>query len=144
MPDEKSKKRTLTGHPVPPPFDSERAKAAAAKSVESRRRKRATRDMIKQVFAQSVRVAPETAQALERMGYDPEVAGVPTVEMMVILQMATQAMGGDLAAAKMLYEYAQIPDMRAQLERERITLARESRVNAEDRGGDRPIVVIDI
>ena len=135
----------LNGQPIPVGhvFDSEQAKIAARKSVESRRRKKATKDMIASVFRQTVKVMPETAQALERIGYDPEASGVPSVEMLMILQMATQAMGGDLAAAKFLYDYAQIPDIKVQLERERIELAKQAQATAKD-SADKVTVILDV
>ena len=147
MADEKKKipVSPLNGQPIPVGhvFDSEQAKIAARKSVESRRRKKATKDMIASVFRQTVKVMPETAQALERIGYDQEASGVPSVEMLMILQMVTQAMGGDLQAVKMLYDYGMVPDIKVQLERERIELAKQAQATAKD-SADKVTVILDV
>lgn len=99
--------------------------------------------MIASVFRQTVKMMPETAQALERIGYDPDASGVPTVEMLMILQMATQAMGGDLQAVKMLYDYGMVPDIKVQLERERIELAKAAQAATKE-SADKVTVILDV
>ena len=95
-------------------------------SAEARKRKKATRDLARQVLAMQPKASKKTRRAIAAMGYDAEGEGEPTVELMGLCAVAKMYMAGDIVAAKFLYEYAQIPDLRATLERERIRAAKES------------------
>lgn len=90
-------------------------------SGEAKKKKKQTRDLIRMVLASPVDVSTKKGRdALHKVGYDVAEQGPPSVELLMQLQIATQAMSGDLASAKFLYDYAQVPDLRAQLERERM------------------------
>ena len=101
--------------------NAENGRRGGIASGEAKRRKKATRELIELVLGSPVDVNTKKGKtALRRMGYDVAEKGPPSVELLMLMQIATQAMAGDLASVRLLYEYAQIPDLRAQLERERI------------------------
>ncbi len=134
----------LNGQPVPKGrrYDSQTAREAARKSVESRRRKKATRQLTRQILAQRVPITTDVRSTLASMGYDTEAEGTPTLEEMALLQIARQAVAGDLDSLRLLYDYAQIEDLRATLERERIKARTEASADAAK--SDRVTVVIDV
>ena len=94
-------------------------------SAEARKRKKATRDLARQVLALQPKASKKAKRAIEAMGYDAEAEGAPTVELMGLCAIAQMYMAGDIAAAQFLYSYAQVPDMRAALEREKIKTAKK-------------------
>ena len=47
------------------------------------------------------------------------------------ISIANQAISGDLASAKFLYDYAQIPDIHAAIDRERIKAQAEARAKVD-------------
>lgn len=98
-------------------------------SGAAKRKKRATRELVRAVLALTPKTSRKTQSALVKIGYDVEADGAPTVEALIQMTIASQAMAGDLDSARFLYDYAQIPDLKAQLERERIKAA------ARDDGG---------
>lgn len=98
------------------------ARKGKAASDQAKVRKRETRALIRELLAAPVEIPAKTKKALRKLGYDGDA---PTVELLEIIAIANQAMAGDLASAKFLYDYAQVPDLRAQLERERLEAARE-------------------
>ena len=112
--------------------NAENGRRGGIASGEAKRRKRATRDLIRQVLDSPVDVSGRTKkardarEALRKVGYDVDESGLPTVETIMSLQIATQAMAGDLASAQFLYSYAQIPDMKLQMERERLKASGKS------------------
>ena len=90
-------------------------------SGEAKKKKKATKDLIRLVLASPVDVSTKKGrEAMRKVGYDVAEQGPPSVEMLMALQIATQAMAGDLSSARFLYDYAQIGDLKASLERERI------------------------
>lgn len=97
-------------------------------SGKARRKKRQTKELIKMVLSMEPVVSDKALDALHQMGYDPETDGMPTVETMMQLMIARNAMSGDLNAAKFLYDYGLIPDMRTQIDRERMKLEREKQL----------------
>lgn len=94
-------------------------------SAEARRKRKATRELARQVLAMTPKASRKAQKALAAMGYDAEAEGAPTVELMGLCAVAQMYMAGDINAASFLYEYAQVPGMKAQLERERLKAARE-------------------
>lgn len=112
--------------------NAENGRRGGIASGAAKRRKKATRDLIRLVLDSPVDVtgkskkARDAREALRKVGYDVDERGLPTVETIMSLQIATQAMAGDLSSAQFLYSYAQIPDMRATLERERIKASGKS------------------
>ena len=90
------------------------------KSGETRRRKKAVKEKIQTLLDMRVKAPRDVKATLKRIGYDIEAEGDPTIELMIQLAIANQAMTGDIQSARFLYDDAQVPDMRAQLERERI------------------------
>lgn len=101
------------------------------KSGEARRRKRETKALLKELLALTPKCSKATLAKIARMGYDVETMGGPTVETLIQLSIANNAIAGDLAAAKFLYDYAQIPDIKATLERERLKAQAEGRARLD-------------
>lgn len=93
------------------------ASAGGKASQRAARKRRETRALIRQVLDSEVRLTKKQQAELAKAGIDPENM---TIEILGIVAIANQFMAGDLAAAKFLYDYAQIPDLRSQLERERL------------------------
>ena len=104
------------------------ASAGGKASGQTRRRKKATRDLIRQMLDSEVQLSRKQIAQLKRVGIDAE-ADSPTIQLLGLVAIANNFMAGDLAAAKFLYEYAQIPDIHAQLEREQMEAAKRG---AED------------
>lgn len=96
-----------------------RLKAGIA-SGASRRRKRDTAKLCKLILSLRPDLGDGTVEALKTCGYDPDRDGVVTTETLILLKVAAMAQEGDLSAIKLLYDYALIPDIRAQLEREKL------------------------
>lgn len=94
-------------------------------SGATRRRKRATRELVRALLNLSPKLSRKQQGAIAKLGYDAEVEGAPTVEMVMQMAVVQQALQGDLASARFLYDYAHVPDIKAQLERERIKAAKE-------------------
>lgn len=115
----------------------EQLKAMGAKggkaSAEARRRKRTTKELARQVLALKPKASRKATNALLKMGYDAEAEGAPTVELMGLCAVAQHYMAGDIAAAQFLYEYAQVPGLKTQLERERLKAQLDARRPAEAR-----------
>lgn len=112
------------------------AKGGKASGV-ARRKKKQTADLIKLIWGMQPQTSPQTLAALESMGYDADVNGVPTLELLALLSVAKNAASGDLSAIKFLYDYGLIPDMRAQLERERIAASAKQ----QPENPDRPVII---
>lgn len=122
----------------------EQLKAMGAKggraSGETRKRRKAAKDLAKLVLGLNVTTTAKTKKALKRVGYDVDAEGAPSVELLMQIAIANQAMAGDLASAKFLYDYAQVPDIHAAIERERIKATADARqkvdvnVNTADAG----------
>jgi len=95
-------------------------------SGEAKKRKKQTRELVKMVLEMQVNPPAETKHQLKKkLNYDVAEQGPPPVELLMLMQLASQAMAGDLAAAKFLYDYAQIPDLKAQMEKDRMEAAKE-------------------
>ena len=99
-------------------------------SGASRKRRKATREMVRMVLNMNVTTTGKTRRALKKLGYDVDAEGAPSVELLMQIAIANLAMSGDLASAKFLYDYAHVPDIRAQLERERLKAQAEAREKA--------------
>ena len=115
------------------------ARAGQKASTEAKRRKKATRELIKQLLGSEVTLTQKQINQLKKAGVDPDH---PTIELLGLIAIANQFMAGDLAAAKFLYDYAQIEDLRAALERERMKAQAEAKDEASK--ADRVTVVIDV
>lgn len=105
------------------------AKGGKASGV-AKRKKRATRELVRAILTLTPKASRKTQAALVKIGYDIEAEGAPTVEQLIQMSIASRAMAGDLASARFLYDYAQVPDLRATLERERIRAAKQLPVGA--------------
>ena len=103
------------------------AKKGGMKSGETRRRKKAVKDLMKDLLEMRVRTTKGMKKALNKIGYDVETQGDPSIEFVMQIAIANQAMAGDIASARFLYDYALVPDMKAQLERERIEAAKANK-----------------
>lgn len=102
-------------------------------SAQTRARKKQTRILIRDLLALTPKASRKTLNALQKLGYDVEKEGLPSVELLIQMQIANQAMSGDLAAARFLYDYAQVPDLKATLDRERVKAQLEAKRPAEGR-----------
>ena len=113
----------------------EQLKAMGAKggraSAESRKRRKATKDLVKMVLAMDVATTRKTKNALKKLGYDVEAEGAPSVELLMQIAIANQAMAGDLQSARFLYDYAMIPDIHTAIERERMKAQAEARAKVD-------------
>ena len=101
------------------------------KSAEARARARTTKAIIKEVLALTPTLKKTSRDALKKAGYDIEAQGLPTVETIIHIAIANQAMQGDLASARMLFDYAQVPDLKATLEKERIKAIKDGRAKLD-------------
>ena len=109
----------------------EQLKAMGAKggkaSGETRKRRKTARELAKMVLGLNVTTTAKTKKALKKLGYDTDAEGAPSVELLMQIAIANQAMAGDLASAKFLYDYAQVPDIHTAIERERIKATADAR-----------------
>ena len=123
----------------------EERKAIARKgkvaSDRAKKRKKETQAVIRELLAAPVEIPAKTRNALKKLGFEGDA---PTVELLAIVAIANQAMAGDLASAKFLYDYAQIPDMRTVLDQARLQLAKESQEQAREGGADKVTVILDV
>ena len=115
----------------------EQLKAMGAKggkaSAEARKKRRATKELARAVLAMTPKASRKAQRALAAMGYDVEADGAPTVELLGLCAVAQMYMAGDLAAARFLYDYAQVGDIKTALERERIRAAERAKQPAATR-----------
>lgn len=96
-------------------------------SGEARKKRKAAKDLAKMVLGLNVTTTAKTKKALKKLGYDVDAEGAPSVELLMQIAIANQAMAGDLASAKFLYDYAQVPDIHTAIERERIKANADAR-----------------
>lgn len=115
------------------------ARAGGKARGAQQKRQKQTRELIKVLLAATPQLTTKQVRQLEKAGIDPE--GV-NIEALSLIAIANKAMAGDLASAKFLYDYAQVPDIRLQLEKERLKLAQEAKSEARDT--DKVTVVIDV
>ena len=110
------------------------------KSGETRRKKRDTKALYRKILSMAVKTNTDMRATLRKIGYEVKEQGDPTVEEVIGMVIAAQAMQGDIASARYINDYAQNPDMRTQLERERIKAIAQKgakldvTLNAEDSG----------
>lgn len=97
----------------------------AAKANETKRRKKKTKELIQMILSMEPSVPEKTKKALEQMGYDFKNNSNPTVDLLIQIVQARNAMSGDLNAAEFMYRYGQVPDMKAQLQREQMKVEKE-------------------
>lgn len=90
------------------------------KSGETRRRKRDTKALYRAILSMRIQTTADMKKALKKVGYDARIQGEPSVEEVIGMVIASQAMQGDIASARYLNDYAQNPDMRSAIEKERI------------------------
>ena len=112
----------------------EEARALGAKggvkSGITRRKKKATNELIRAALALKPQSTDATLAALKRMGYDVDVEGLPTVETLFLLNLLQEGLNGNIGAIRLLYEYGHVPDMKTQLERERIKATQNINITA--------------
>ena len=107
------------------------ASEGGKRSGEARRRRKATKDLIRDVLNLNVVTTKQLKGKLKRMGYDVDVEGAPTIETLMHINIAKNAIKGDLISARFLMDYAQIPDIKTVLERERIKAQAEGRAKVD-------------
>lgn len=101
------------------------------KSTKKKRQKAATRDLIVGLLSLTPYIDKKTEQALEQVGYNADVMGLPTLETLALLKILNNAAMGDIPSLEMLYRYGQVPDMNTQIKREALSVERE-----KNRGGN--------
>lgn len=112
---------------------------AGKKSGEVRRKKRDTKALYREILAMPIKTTAKMRKKLEKIGYNAETQGEPCVEEVIGMVIASQAMQGDIASARYLNDYAQNPDIRLQIERDRVKALKKRAkvdvtVNAEEPG----------
>ena len=128
----------LTPHQVKSGKEArEKGSKGGKASGAARRKKKQTAELIKTIWNMQPQTSAQMLNALEAMGYNADVEGLPTLEVLALMSVAKNAASGDLNAIQFLYNYGLIPDMRAQLERERI--AASAKVAPET--DNRPVIV---
>lgn len=114
-----------------PEEKQEIARKGGRKSGEARRKKRDTKALVKTVLSMEVVTSRKTKNALKKLGYDVDAEGAPSVELLMQIAIANQAMAGDLASARFLYDYAHVEDIKTAVERERIKAMRDARAKLD-------------
>ena len=116
------------------------ARAGKLASDAAKKRKKQTRDLIRELLSAAPQLTSKQVRQLQKAGVSAEDV---TIEALSLIAIANHAMAGDLAAAKFLYDYAQVPDIKVQLERERIELAKQAQATAKD-SADKVTVILDV
>ena len=99
------------------------------KERKKRERAKRTQDIIRMVLTLTPEVPERTRTSLTTMGYDFDRDGNPSLETMILLMLAKQALQGDLNSIKFMYDYGLIPDIKAANEEKRIRIE-EKKVNS--------------
>lgn len=107
-------------------------------SAEARKRRKLTQNKIKMLLEAKPKMSKAKQKELEEIGLNVADGEAVTAEHIMLAKILKKAMDGDETSAVFLYEYALIPNMRAQLERERIKVMKAERQPAATR--DDPLV----
>ena len=95
-----------------PPDEAARKEAARiSKSVISNKRTRAIKCIVNSILKSQIDPNSYQTDILKAFGYEIEECGVPTVAVMILLNMAYRACNGDIRAAEFLFSYGHIPNM---------------------------------
>ena len=104
-------------------------------SAAAKKRRKATNALIKELLSARVQLTREMTDNLLRMGYDFDAEGDPTMELAALVNIANTAMSGEgddaWKALGFLYDYGQVPNMRAKLERERLRAMKDARLRVD-------------
>lgn len=100
-------------------------------SGEARRRNKATRLLIRELLNSRPKASRAEMKRLEALGYDAAAQGAPTLQALIYSGLAEKARDGDIGCLEYLNRYAQIPDIRVQLERERMKAQAEARARVD-------------
>lgn len=106
--------------------------AGGKASAPARRKKKQTAELIRMLMEATPTLSAAQKSKLKKAGYDTDTEGDPTLEIMGLLAVFSAYAGGDLQAGRFLYDYGQIPDMKATLEREKLKAATEGTSKADD------------
>lgn len=104
------------------------ARMGGIASGKAKQKKRETRELIRELLASPVQLDKKTLAKLERKGVDTDDM---TFERAALVSLASRAASGDQFALRFLYDYAQIPDLKAQMEKDRMEAAKEDAAKAE-------------
>lgn len=109
-------------------------------SAAARKRRKATNALIKELLSARVQITREMTQNLINMGYDFDAEGDPTMELAALVNIANTAMSGEgddaWKALGFLYDYGQVPNMKAKLERERLRAMKDARLRVDLAAGE--------
>ena len=98
------------------------------KSGETRRRKKSIREQASMILSLEPKGFRKEARNLQSMGYDAEAEGAPTVGTLILSKAAWEAIkNADWEGGRLVLEYAQTPDMRAKIAREKIKAGKDAR-----------------
>ena len=121
-----------------PPDEAARKEAARiSKSVISNKRTRAIKGIVNSILKSQIDPNSYQTDILKAFGYEIEECGVPTVAVMILLNMAYRACNGDIRAAEFLFSYGHIPNMDHFLKMEQIKALKENNDKAVN-----PVTVI--
>lgn len=108
-----------------PPDEAARKEAARiSKAVISNKRTRAIKGIVNAIFKTQIDPNSYQTDILKTFGYEIEECGVPTVAVMILLNMAYRACNGDTRAAEFLFSYGHIPNLNQQIKREELEILR--------------------
>lgn len=116
----------------------EQLKEMGAKGGRASAKARNARQLARLVLSLEPKLTAKGSKTIEKMGYDAEAEGAPTVELMGMLAIAKQYMAGDQAAGKYLHDCAHIAGLSAQMEKDRTKAAITAKQPAVTR--DDPLV----
>lgn len=100
-------------------------------SGEARKRNKATKLLIREFLNSRPKASRAEMERLDALGYELEKQGAPTLQTLIYAKIAEQAREGNLEYVEYLNRYAHIPDLRAQLERERIKAQAQTRAKVD-------------
>ena len=108
-----------------------------AKMSAGVKKTRAIQRIVNSVLKAEVDPNSYQTDILKTFGYEIEECGVPTVAVMILLNMAYRACNGDIRAAEFLFSYGHIPNMDHFLKMEQIKALKENNDKAVN-----PVTVI--
>ena len=121
-----------------PPDEAARKEAARiSKSVISNKRTRAIKGIVNSILKSQIDPNSYQTDILKAFGYEIEECGVPSVAVMILLNMAYRACNGDTRATEFLFSYGHIPNMDHFLKMEQIKALKENNDKAVN-----PVTVI--
>lgn len=101
------------------------------KSGEKRRLKRTMQQAAAALLNATPKKRAKAIRELEELGWDINAEGDPTVMMLMLNRAVQEALDGDWDAFKIVLDVAQVPGIKAKIEREKIKAQREARARVD-------------